>query len=137
MAELLFDIDGASGVAVLELPHGGVVFVRGDRGEQAFVVRSGLIEIREGGQTVGTIGPGDMFGELALIDSGPRSASAVAVGETELIVIDRPTFDRLVRESPDFALNVMSLMARRLRAMLAAARPTEVESKVPAGAVPA
>ena len=53
---------------------------------------------------------------MALIDGGPRSASAVARKATELVVIDRPTFVRLTGEVPDFAIKVMQLFAARLRA---------------------
>jgi CRP/FNR family cyclic AMP-dependent transcriptional regulator len=99
---------------------GGVVFIKGDAGDIAYVVASGSIEIRESGRVIETMGPGELFGEMALIDSEPRSASAVAVGATELLVIDRTEFDRRLREEPDFAINVMRLMARRLRATMAA-----------------
>jgi CRP-like cAMP-binding protein len=104
--------------------EGGVVFIKGDPGDNAYIVASGAIEIREAGRVIERMGPGELFGEMAMIDSEPRSASAVAVGNTELLVIDRAEFDRRIREEPDFAMNVMRLMARRLRATLAAAPPT-------------
>ena len=53
---------------------------------------------------------------MALIDGGPRSASAVARKATERVVVDRPTFVRLTREVPDLALKLMQLFAARLRA---------------------
>ena len=107
------------------LPDGGVIFIRGDKGDRAFIARKGLVEIREGGRAIEQITAGELFGEMALIDRGPRSASAVAVGPTEVAVIDRDTFVRLVRQDPDFALNVMQEMVRRLRAMNAMQRPVE------------
>jgi CRP/FNR family cyclic AMP-dependent transcriptional regulator len=103
----------------VNFPDGGVVFIKGDRGNAAYMVRSGKVEIREGGRVVEAMMRGEIFGEMALIDAEPRSASAVAVGPTELAVIDSDTFHRLVRDDPDFALGVMRLMARRLRATLA------------------
>ena len=68
-----------------------------------------------GGRVVRTLGPDDVFGELALIDSVPRSASAVATVDTRLAVIDEHRFLFLVQETPMFALQVMSAMADRLR----------------------
>jgi CRP-like cAMP-binding protein len=93
----------------------GVVFVKGDRGEFAYLVKTGSVEIRSSGRAMELVCPGGLFGEMALIDSGPRSASAVALGTTELIVIDRATFERIIQEVPDFAMSVMKLMSRRLR----------------------
>lgn len=110
---------------VVKYPDGGVVFIRGDAGDNAYVVKTGQVEIREAGRALETIQPGELFGEMALIDEGPRSASAVAVGPTEVAVVDRDTFHRLVRNDPDFAIGVMREMARRLRVMNGLQRPQE------------
>jgi CRP/FNR family cyclic AMP-dependent transcriptional regulator len=118
MNEPRFDIDLIVGVErkTVGFADGGVIFVKGDRGEFAYLVRSGEVEIRGSGLALEVVGPGGLFGEMALIDGGPRSASAVARKATELVVIDQPTFVRLLGEVPDFALNVMQLLAKRLRA---------------------
>lgn len=105
-------------------PHGGVVFVKDDAADCAYVVKSGAVEIREAGRALERIGPGEIFGEVAMIDEGPRSASAVAVGPTELHVLDPVSFDRMVRGDPDFAVALMRDMARRLRGMNARQRPS-------------
>ena len=126
MADAYFSITRFADATVRSLPDGGLVFLRGDEGDCAYVVTSGRVEIRESGQTLDVMDPGELFGEMALVDSEPRSASAVAVGPTELAVIDRATFHRLARDDPDFALNVMRLMSRRLRNVLSATRPDEV-----------
>jgi CRP-like cAMP-binding protein len=110
----------------VDFPDGRVVFIRGDAGDRAYIVESGLIDIREGGRVIETMEPGEIFGEMALIDGEPRSASAVAVGPTRLIALDRATFHRLVRDNPDFALDVMRLMSRRLRARFAGEQPPEI-----------
>jgi CRP-like cAMP-binding protein len=120
----------------ISFADGGVVFIKGDAGDCAYVVTSGRVEIREGGRVLEIMEPGELFGEMALIDSEPRSASAVAVGRTELVVIDRQVFDRLVREEEDFAVSVMRLMSRRLRAALAAARPPAEDMPMPIGVPP-
>jgi CRP/FNR family cyclic AMP-dependent transcriptional regulator len=118
MTDLTFDIATVDGRRVA-FADGGVVFIKGDSGDFAYVVVSGQVDIRHGGHIVEAMLAGELFGEMALIDSEPRSASAVAVGPTELAVIDRPFFERLIREEPAFAMKIMRLMARRLRAMMA------------------
>lgn len=112
-----------AGVATRTYPHGGVIFVKDDPADCAYVIVSGRVEIRETGRVLESIGPNEIFGEVGMIDGGSRSASAVAVGATEVRVIDRSTFDRLLRESPDFVMAIMRDMARRLRVMNANQRP--------------
>jgi CRP-like cAMP-binding protein len=132
MSELKFEIlmdDGMDGRRVA-FADGGVVFIKGDPGDHAYVVASGRVEIREGGRVIEVMEVGELFGEMALIDSEPRSASAVAVDRTELIVIDRQTFERLVREEQEFAVKVMRLMSRRLRAALATGKPPREEMPI-------
>jgi CRP-like cAMP-binding protein len=129
---LLDRIDGET----VSFPEGGVVFIKGDRGNAAYMVRSGRVEIREGDRVVEAMTRGELFGEMALIDSEPRSASAVAVGSTELAVINAETFYQLVRDEPDFAIAVMRLMSRRLRATLAAERPWGERASVPVAPLP-
>ena len=96
---------------------GGVIFEQGDTGEEMFGIVEGEVELRMGTEVLNTLGAGDVFGELALVDSSPRSATAVAKTEAVLAVIDRKLFVFLVHESPTFALQVMSAMAERLRAL--------------------
>jgi CRP-like cAMP-binding protein len=115
-------ISGTEGERVT-LTDGGVVFIKGDPGECAYIVASGTVEIREGGRVLETIKKDELFGEMSLIESRPRSASAVAVGKSELIVLDRTRFERLIREEHGFAIMVMRLMSRRLRAANVAGRP--------------
>src|SRR5262245_43827542 len=115
----------------INFPDGGVVFIKGDQGNAAYLIRRGKVEIRESGRVLETMARGEIFGEMALIDSAPRSASAVAVGPTELSLIDKPMFLNLIREDPDFALSVMRLMSRRLRATLAAEKASEERPAVP------
>ncbi len=110
-------------VATRADPYGGVILVKNDLADCAYVIVSGRVEIRETGRVLESIGPNELFGEVGMIDGGSRSASAVAVDATEVRVIDRSTFDHLLRESPDFVMAIMRDMARRLRAMNANQRP--------------
>ena len=99
-----------------DVPAGTVIFEAGTSGTEMFGVVEGEVEVRLPNGAVRRLGPDDTFGEMAIIDSSPRSATAVAVADTKLAVIDRPKFLFLVQETPMFALQVMSSMAERIRA---------------------
>ena len=95
---------------------GDVIFAEGDAADRMYVVRAGEVEIRVGDKVVGTIDHGGIFGEMALIDHTPRSATAVAKTDCDLLPIDERMFLFLVDETPYFALDVMRILAARLRA---------------------
>jgi len=100
-----------------QIPAGTVIFDIGAGGEEMFGVVEGKVELRlPNGKTV-IVGPDETFGEMALLESSPRSATATAVEDSTLAVIDRRRFLFLVHETPTFALQVMSSLADRLRAM--------------------
>jgi CRP-like cAMP-binding protein len=98
-----------------EVPADGVIFESGDQGEEMFGVITGKVELHLRNGEVLELGPDDCFGEMALVDKSPRSATAVATEPTTLAVIDRSRFLWLVHETPMFALQVMSRMADLLR----------------------
>jgi len=91
------------------------IFRAGDPADCFYVVRSGSVLIHDGARELETLGEGGTFGELALVDGQPRSASATAVGETTVVPIDERRFQRLVQQTPYFAQAVMRVMAERLR----------------------
>ncbi len=100
-----------------QVPAGTVIFDVGAGGDEMFGVVEGKVELRlPTGKTV-MVGPDETFGEMALLESAPRSATATAVEDSTLAVIDRRRFLFLVHETPTFALQVMSSLADRLRAM--------------------
>ena len=94
---------------------GTVLFEPDEPGDVLYVIVSGEVEIRIGGRTVETCGPGGIIGEMALLDRAPRSATAVAVSDTAVVPVDERRFLFLVQQTPFFALNVMRVMADRLR----------------------
>jgi CRP/FNR family transcriptional regulator, cyclic AMP receptor protein len=94
---------------------GAVIFDEGDEGTEMFGIVDGEVELRAKGGVLGRLGPDDVFGEMALIDNSPRSLTAVALTDTTLATIDRHRFLFLVQETPTFAIDVMSVMAERLR----------------------
>jgi len=95
---------------------GSEVFRQGDTGEEMYGVVSGEIELRINDKAIRTLGADDVFGEMALVQHAPRSATAVATTDSVLAVINRHRFLFLVQETPMFALQVMSAMAERQRA---------------------
>jgi len=91
------------------------IFLEQDSGTAMYVVRSGAVDVITFGKVLERIGPGGVFGEMALIDDAPRAAAALASVATEVAVIDKPTFLTLIAEEPEFALQIMKLMAERVR----------------------
>lgn len=106
-----------AGTAYRSYAKGETIFVAEDDGDCMYVVRSGLVEIRSYGAVLDRIGPGGMFGEIAMIDGSTRSATAIAVEDCELAPINRASFLALVRREPAFALEVMRALTRRIRGM--------------------
>lgn len=100
---------------IVKVAAGDVVFKEGDVGDQMYGIVEGEIELRTPSKVIATLGPDDVFGEMAVVDSSPRMATATATADSVLAVIDRHRFLFLVHETPMFALQVMSTMAQRFR----------------------
>jgi CRP-like cAMP-binding protein len=96
---------------------GETIFEQGDPAEFMYGVVEGEVEIKLGNHVLSTLGPDEVFGEMALVDQTPRSATAVAQTDCKLAIIDHRRFLFLVQETPTFALQVMSTLADRLRRM--------------------
>jgi CRP/FNR family transcriptional regulator, cyclic AMP receptor protein len=94
---------------------GDVIFAEGDAGHHMFAVLEGDVEIRSGDRVFETITAGSIFGELALIDDAVRSATAIAIRDCRLAAVSRERFTALVQRTPYFALDVMKILADRLR----------------------
>jgi CRP/FNR family transcriptional regulator, cyclic AMP receptor protein len=94
---------------------GLVIFRDGDRADQMYMVVEGEVEIRRGDRILEIVGPGGILGEMSLVDDSPRSADAYAKTDCKLAGFNRDKFISLVQKTPLFALEVMALMAERLR----------------------
>jgi CRP-like cAMP-binding protein len=94
---------------------GEVIFEQGDRGDSMYIVKGGAVALKAGDRVIETVAAPGLFGEMALIESRPRSLGAVADGDAELVSIPARHFWVLVHETPYFAQLVMSVMAGRLR----------------------
>ncbi len=104
----------------IALPRDGRLFEQGDAGGSMYVVKEGRVEISlvsETGKRVvfNQIGPGECFGEISMLDQGPRTASAVAIEDSKLLVIKRTEFLDAVQTCPNLAINLLHIMSERVR----------------------
>ena len=99
-------------------PAGETIFKEGQPGDMMYIVIEGEVDVLVHGKVVYSIGgPGGVLGEMALIDTQPRSATAVARTACKLVPIDQKRFTFLIQQTPYFAVEVMRTMAERLRRM--------------------
>ena len=116
-APIDFRLLAGAGAPACDYKAGDVIFSEGDAAHELFVIQSGEVEIRLGNRALETLPQYSIFGEMALIDANPRSATAVAASDVKLVPVTEKQFLFLISNTPHFALNVMRIMARRLRAM--------------------
>jgi CRP-like cAMP-binding protein len=102
---------------VRRIAAGSNILVQGAVGAEMFLLKKGRAEIRVGAEEVEELGPGDIFGEMALIDQSTRSATVVAVEDCEVIALNEHQFIELIEDAPYFALDVMRTLVQRLRSM--------------------
>ena len=95
---------------------GSIIFREGDEASELFVIKSGQVRVQIGNRTIRELGAESIFGEMALIDSEPRSATVAAITDVELVPVSEKQFLFLVSQTPYFALKVMRVLAERLRA---------------------
>jgi CRP/FNR family cyclic AMP-dependent transcriptional regulator len=100
-----------------EYEAGEAIFRAYDMGFEMYVVLEGQVELTIDNKVLETLGPGEPFGEMALIDQTPRTATAIAKTPCKLVVIPEKRFLFMVQQTPHFALQIMKVMADRLRTM--------------------
>jgi CRP-like cAMP-binding protein len=99
----------------VDVPAGQVLTREGAPGSEFFVIVEGTVRIDVQGETVNTLTSGDFLGEIALIDDGPRTATATAVGPTKLLVLGRREFRSLMDSYPTIEHSVLHCLVDRLR----------------------
>ena len=109
----LFDADDTS----FTVAPGQVIFREGDTADRMYAVVEGAVEIKVKGQVVEVVEKGGVFGEMALIEDRPRNAMATVTVAAKLVNIDRKRFLFLVQQNPYFSIQLMAVMAGRLRRM--------------------
>lgn len=97
---------------------GQVIFEEGQPGDVMYAIIEGEVEITVKSQLIDFIGPGGIIGEMALIDNSPRSGTARAKTQAKLVPISQKRFTFLVQQTPYFSIQVMQIMAERLRRLM-------------------
>ena len=101
---------------------GELIFKQGDTAQEMYVVKEGEVEIlleeRDEQKVLEVIGSYGIFGEMALVDNSPRSASAVAQTDVALLAIDEEGFQKHVHTTPFFAIEVLRITVKRLRVFM-------------------
>jgi CRP/FNR family transcriptional regulator, cyclic AMP receptor protein len=111
-----FGILTGNDIETQTLKAGSTIFREGDEANELFVIKSGQVRVQIGNRTISELGAESIFGEMALIDSEPRSATVTAITDVELVPVSEKQFLFLVSQTPYFALKVMRVLAQRLRA---------------------
>jgi len=94
---------------------GQEVVRQGSRGQAAYVVLDGSLRVKRNNRRIADLGPGDVFGELSLLDGGVRTASVIASTDARVLEIHHRDFASLIEESPAVAKKMMATLASRLR----------------------
>jgi CRP-like cAMP-binding protein len=100
---------------LISFKAGDVIFRKNEHGEMMYLITRGEVEILIHDKVLEKVEPGGVIGEMALLDLGPRSATATAKTDCLLLPIDRERFQQQVSKSPSFSLQVMRIMAERMR----------------------
>lgn len=104
----------------IEVPAGKRLATAGETGLELFVIVEGHATVTTGGGRTVRLGPGDFFGEMSLVDGGPRSATVEAASEMRLVVVGRREFWQLLTAASSLVAKIMSTLSRRVRAAEAA-----------------
>ena len=116
------DIEELGAIAdEIEVRAGTVLTHEGYREGFFFIIVSGTVRIERGGRTINTIGPGDFLGEIALLDGGPRTATATAETDCRLMSMSYQMFHELLDSSPSIRAAILEAVGRRLRELEAEA----------------
>ena len=93
------------------------IFNQGDPGDVMYAVVEGEVEITVDGSLINIVKPGEVLGEMALIDKKPRSATAIALSDCKVVVINEQRFNFLIQQTPLFVTQIMKVMSDRIRTM--------------------
>jgi CRP-like cAMP-binding protein len=102
---------------IVDLPAARLLMTQVRRGWEMFILMSGSARIERDGQSLGERGPGEVLGEIALLDGGPRTATVTLTQPSRLLVLARREFQALMDEFPGIRLQVLEAVAHRLRSL--------------------
>ncbi len=110
------DLQRLAGAAdELDVAAGTELTTQGTVGREAFVIIAGTAQVSKDGRAAAELGPGDHFGEMALLDGGPRTATVTALTDMTVLVLSKPAFNAVLDEIPTLAHKLLIATARRLR----------------------
>ncbi len=102
-----------------EFPAGTVIFKDGESGKEMYVIQSGKINITKGvrdtEKVLATLGPGDFFGEMSILNNKPRSANAVVAEDAKVLEVEPKMFESMIRNNVEIALRIIKMLAKRLQ----------------------
>jgi CRP/FNR family cyclic AMP-dependent transcriptional regulator len=114
------DVEGMAAVSAasveVDFPAGRAIARQGEIGTGLFIVATGAVRVVRDGEDIARLGPGEFFGELSVLDGGPRNASVVADTATTCLALATWDAERVMREQPGVALAVLHVVVARLRA---------------------
>jgi CRP-like cAMP-binding protein len=103
-------------IATEEMREAGEdVFIEGDPGDALYLVLEGSVRVHRAGQTISELGARECFGEMSILDSGPRSATVTVTADTTVLKISREDFQDVMAEKPQIAAGIIRVLTRRLR----------------------
>jgi CRP-like cAMP-binding protein len=112
-AETLIDL--AALVAEIRSSAGQLIINKGDAGDCLYIIVGGTVRVHDGTSTINHLGVGDVFGEMALLEPEPRSASVTAVEDTHLLRLDQEAFYRLTEDRIEMVRGIVRVLSHRLR----------------------
>jgi CRP-like cAMP-binding protein len=99
----------------VQIPAGRTLVTQGDVGRECFVLVEGQVKVERNGRKVASLGPGAYFGELSLLDKGPRTATATAETDCTVLVLGPREFSGVLDEVPQLAHKLLAALAQRIR----------------------
>jgi CRP-like cAMP-binding protein len=100
------------------IDKGDVVFTEGDSGDSLYLTIKGQVKVHKGAKVIAQLGERECFGEMAILDSEPRSATITALDDTSCLRIAREDFYEILHEKPEIAWGIIKVLTRRLRASI-------------------
>ncbi|MFZ5468425.1 MAG: cyclic nucleotide-binding domain-containing protein [Myxococcota bacterium] len=99
--------------------QGDEIFAEGEAGDALYLVLEGKVRVHKQDRVIAELGERECFGEMAILDAAPRSATVTAVNDTNLLKIDREDFQEIMSEKPEIAMGIIKVLTRRLRDAIA------------------
>jgi len=114
--EELFELKDIS--SEREYKNGEEIITEGESGNEAFIIADGMVEILKDSKIITTLEKGDYFGEMAIIENEPRSATAISKGNSLLLVLDGDSFRKMIVSNSNISFNLVKVLSNRIRELI-------------------